>query len=102
MAIKQNNKHVKKHNLHQDRSIRDFIGQPQWANQRTLFLIQHSVGHWYKSCEHARTNTTQLLQIAGTDELPIGMKPVWLKNLREKTPRKRERYERHRDFPKYP
>ena len=70
MAIKQNNKHVKKHNLHQDRSIRDFIGQPQWANQRTLFSIQHSVGHWYKSCEHAQTNTTQLLQIAATDELP--------------------------------
>ena len=35
-----------------------------------LFSIQHSVGHWYKSCEHAQTNTTQLLQIAATDELP--------------------------------
>ena len=65
---KLNNKHVKKHNLHQDRSIRDFIGHSQWPYQRTLFSIQHSVGHWYKTCEHARTNTTRLLQIAATDE----------------------------------
>ena len=92
MAIKQNNKHVKKHNLHQDRSIRDFIGQPQWANQRMLFSIQHSVAHWFKTCEHGRTNTSSA----------IGTKPVLLKNLREKTPSKREKYERHRDFPKYP
>jgi len=52
MAKKQKNKHVKKHNLHQDRNIRDLIGQHQWANQKTLRSIQHSVWHWYKTCKH--------------------------------------------------
>ena len=50
MAKRQKNRHVKKHNLHQDWHI--LVGQSHWANQRTLFLIQHSIRHWYKTFKH--------------------------------------------------
>lgn len=68
MAKKQKNRHVKKHNLHQDWHIRYLLANLTGPIREHYFWSNTLLDTGIKPLNTARTNTTQLLQIAATDK----------------------------------
>ena len=68
MTKKQKNRHVNKHNLHQDRHIRYLLANLTGPIGERYFRSNTLLDTGIKPVTTARSNTTQLLQIAATDE----------------------------------
>ena len=102
MAKKQKNRHVKKHNLHQDRQIRYLLANFTGPIRERYFRSNTLLDTGIKPVNTACTNTTQLLQIAATDEFRYRNETGLASESQRKHLIQRDKYERHRDVPKYP